>query len=84
MVCPWLSVADLDANVEAGHIDPARAKRTRENHMSIERVIDFCKAQDLSRCRHIHLLHLSDGNSDADLFKRMVQEATGIPVSVEG
>lgn len=78
------SEAILAANVEAGHIDQSRAKRVRENHMSIERVIDFCKQQDMSRCRQIHLLHLSDGNSDAELFKRMVQEATGIPVSVEG
>jgi len=78
------SEAILSANVEAGRIEPARAKRVREKHMSIERVIDFCKAQDMSRCRQVHLLHLSDGNSNADLFKKMVQEATGIPVSVEG
>lgn len=78
------SEAILAANVEAGHIDQSRAKRVRENHMSIERVIDFCKNQDMSRCRQVHLLHLSDGNSAAELFKTMVQEATGIPVSVEG
>ena len=72
----------LAANVEAGRIEPSRAKRVRENHMSIARVLDFLKANDLSRCRAIHLLHLSDGNSNADSFKRMVQEATGIPVSV--
>ena len=74
----------LSANVEAGRIAPSRAKRVRENHMSIERVIDFLGKNDLSRCRAIHLLHLSDGNSSADLFKKMVQEATGIPVRVEG
>ena len=74
----------LAANVEAGRIEPARAKRVRENHLSIERVIDFLMHNDMSKCRAIHLLHLSDGNSDAELFKRMVQEATGIPVSVEG
>lgn len=74
----------LAANVEAGRIEPARAKRVRENHMSIGRVLDFIKANDMSKCRQIHLLHLSDGNSNADLFKRMVQEATGIPTFVEG
>jgi phosphoribosyl 1,2-cyclic phosphodiesterase len=77
------SEAILAANVDAGRIDPARAKRVRENHLSIERVLDFLKANDTSKCRQIHLLHLSDGNSDADLFKRMVQEATGTPVYVE-
>ena len=74
----------LDDNLKAGRIDKARARRVRESHMSIERVIELLKSNDLSRCRHIHLLHGSDGNSDSALFKRMVQEATGIPVSVEG
>lgn len=74
----------LADNLAAGRIDKARAKRVRESHMSIERVIDMLRANDLSRCRHIHLLHGSDGNSDSALFKRMVQEVTGIPVTVEG
>lgn len=74
----------LQHNVDAGLIDAARAKRVRENHMSIGRVLDFLKANDLSRCRAIHLIHLSDGNSNAEIFKRMVQEATGIPTFVEG
>ena len=74
----------LRRNVEAGLIDPARAKRIRESHMSIERVIELLKVNDLSRCRQIHLIHGSEGNSDSALFKRMVQEATGVPVTVEG
>lgn len=74
----------LAENMTPGVILPSLAKRVRENHLSIERVIDFLKANDLSRCQSIHLLHLSDGNSDADLFKTMVMEATGIPVVVEG
>ena len=74
----------LAANVDAGRIEPARAKRVRQNHMSVERVLDFIKANDMSKCRSIHLLHLSDGNSNADLFKRLVQESTGIPTFVEG
>lgn len=74
----------LAANVESGCIEPARAKRVRENHMSIGRVLDFIKANDMSKCRAIHLLHGSDGNSDSELFKRLVQEATGIPTFVEG
>ena len=74
----------LQRNVEAGLIDAARARRVRENHMGIERVIEMLATNDLSRCRAIHLLHGSDGNSDSALFKRMVEEATGIPTTVEG
>ena len=74
----------LQRNVDAGFIDRAHAKRVRENHMSIGRVLDFLKANDLSRCREIRLIHLSDGNSNAESFKRMVQEVAGIPTFVEG
>ncbi len=74
----------LQRNVEAGLIDAARARRVRENHMSIERVVEMLGRNDLSRCRQIMLLHGSDGNSDSEQFKRMVEEATGIPTTVEG
>ena len=74
----------LQRNVEAGLIDAARARRVRENHMSIERVLEMLASNDLSRCRQIMLLHGSDGNSDSKQFKRMVEAATGIPTTVEG
>ena len=74
----------LQRNVEAGLIDAARARRVRENHMSIERVVEMLASNDLSSCRQIMLLHGSDGNSDSEQFKRMVEEATGIPTTVEG
>ena len=74
----------LAANIEAGKIDPARAKRVRENHMSIERVIELLRANNRSRLREVRLLHLSDGNSDEGLFKEMVKRVVGVPVYVEG
>ena len=73
----------LAANIEAGRIDPARAKRVRENHLSIERVIELLRANDRSRLREVRLLHLSDGNSDEALFKEMVKKVVGVPVCVE-
>ena len=73
----------LQKNVDAGRIDPARAKRVFQNHMSIERVVDMLKSNDLSRLKEIRLLHLSDGNSDEVMFKRMIQEVAGVQVIVE-
>jgi phosphoribosyl 1,2-cyclic phosphodiesterase len=73
----------LRDNVNAGHIDEARARRVRENHFSIERVVDLLRANDLSRLREVRLLHLSSGNSDEAMFKRMIQEVAGVPVIVE-
>ena len=73
----------LQKNVESGRIDPVRAKRVFQNHMSIERVVDMLKGNDLSKLKEIRLLHLSDGNSDEVMFKRMIQEVAGVPVIVE-
>lgn len=73
----------LDNKIKIGAEDPARKHRLIRSHLSIERVIDFLKENDLSKVESIHLLHLSAGNSDEELFKRMVQEATGKAVFVE-
>ena len=45
---------------------------------------DFLRANDLSRVKEIHLLHLSDENSNAERFKREIQEISGKPVYVAG
>lgn len=72
----------LKANVEAGLVPPALKKRILKSHFSLENVKEFLKANDLSKVQEIWLLHLSDGNSDAERFKREVMELTGKPVSI--
>ena len=54
-------------------------KRVVRNHMSIETVKGFLKANDLRKVDSIHLIHLSSANSDEARFKREVQGLTGIP-----
>ena len=71
-------------NCDKGLLDRKRANRVFANHMSIERVVEMLKANDLSKLREVRLLHLSDSNSDEALFKRMIQEVAGVPVIVEG
>ena len=73
----------LDCNVEAGNLPVAMKARLLRSHMSIDRVLEFLRCNDLSRVREVRLIHLSDGNSDAADFKRQVQRATGKPVIVE-
>jgi len=60
----------------------SRKMRALRYHMSIERVLGLLAVTDLSKVREIHLLHLSDAHSDAEQFKRLVEEATGKPVYV--
>ena len=61
--------------------DPRRS-RLRHSHMSLENCIGLLKANDLTSCREIWLIHLSASNGDAEEFKRKVQEATGCTVYV--
>lgn len=72
----------LRENVAAGRLDKRLAKRLTQSHFSIENVLDFLKANDLSKVSEIWLIHLSENNADPALFRRMVQEATGKPVFV--
>jgi len=77
----------LEANFSAPllkeNTDSSELRRSiLQDHMSLETLLDMLRANDLSTVEEIHLLHLSDNNSDADMFKRRVQETTGKPVYV--
>lgn len=71
------SEAILSEQEERGYIHPALARRIRASHFSLENVLEFLKANDLSKVEEMHLLHLSNSNSDEEFFKRAVQETTG-------
>lgn len=72
----------LRENVASGRLEHVVAQRIVRNHLSLERCIDLLKANDLSRVREIHLLHLSSGNADSMAFKAAVERATGRPTYV--
>ncbi len=72
----------LQANVESGAVPVAMRRRVMRSHMSLSTVKGFLGANDLSQVREIHLIHLSDGNSDAERFKNEIQALTGKPVYV--
>lgn len=63
-------------------LDPEVKKRVIRNHFSLENVKGFLRANDLRQTEEIWLLHLSDGNSDVERFKREIQGLSGKPVYV--
>lgn len=69
-------------NALSGDLSADRFKRTTRTHMSLERLLEMLKANDLSKVQEIHLLHLSDANSDEEAFATAVRRATGCPVYV--
>lgn len=72
----------LDENIENGYINEASKPRLLKSHFSLENVKEFLKANDLSQCQEIVLLHLSSRNSDAKRMVKEIEEVTGIKPKV--
>ena len=70
----------LKTNVIAGVIDREVKRRTVRSHMSLQTLKAFFKANDLRQVRQVWLLHLSGDNSDAERFRREIQQLAGKPV----
>lgn len=72
----------LSENVQTGHVPAAVGHRVRRNHTSLETVKKFLLANDLSKCREVWLLHLSDANSSEERMRKEIQQIMGVPVYV--
>ena len=72
----------LEENVAAGRIPAELKKRLMRSHFELSNVKRFLQANDLSQVQEIWLIHLSDGNSDAERFKREIQQITGKHVCI--
>ena len=77
--------------IEANYSSPLLKDNTRsselrqsilQDHMSLETLIRMLRANDLTKVEEIHLLHLSNNNSDAQMFKRRIEEITGKPIYI--
>lgn len=76
------SMEILNENIIVGRVPRVMKKRLMRSHFSLENVKEFLKANDLSKVQEIWLLHLSDNNSDQQLFKQEIQKITGKMVFV--
>lgn len=86
---PGLNILAIEANYDRAILDrcermPDKVKhRITNSHMEIEILCDYLRSLDLSRCREIHLLHLSDATSHEGHFINKVLRAVpeGIQVT---
>lgn len=61
-----------------------RKERIRHTHLSIENLIQTLKVTDLSKCREIHLIHISSENGDGAEFVIDLKPLVGdIPIYIE-
>lgn len=72
----------LDRRLASGASPALVRDRVIESHMSIDTCIELLQANDLTKVNSIVLIHLSDGNSNAEDFKRRIQAGTGKTVHI--
>lgn len=67
----------LEDNIAAGRVPSVVRNRTIKSHFSYKHCLEALQANDISAVNNIVLIHLSDGNSDAEAFRKGIKEATG-------
>ncbi len=75
----------LAQSITSGVTDHRQRERLRFSHMSLEYLLQYLSENKdrLGSVSEICLIHMSGRNGDRALFKRKVQELTGLPVIVE-
>lgn len=72
----------LSKNIQKG-LPSIVGRRVRKNHLELSTVKEFIRINNMQKTlRQIFLLHLSNGNSSEERFKKEIQELTGVPVYV--
>lgn len=85
---PGLNILAIEANYDREILDrcdklPEKVRhRITNSHMEIETLCDYLRSLDLSECREIHLLHLSDAMSREEKFLRKVKGTVGAGIDV--
>lgn len=85
---PGVTILAVECNYETSIIEqrdriPEKVRqRIRNNHMEVSRLCRWLTGLDLSVCREIYLLHLSDACSNEADFARMVQRCVPAGISV--
>ena len=72
----------VQENLAEDTLPTVRAARLMHSHMSLQHLVEFLGASDLSRLKQIYLVHLSAENSDEAEMKRRIQRLTGADVYV--
>lgn len=84
---PGLNILAIEANYDKNILErcermPEKVRhRITNSHMEIDTLCDYLRSLDLSQCREIHLLHLSDAMSHEGHFINKVSRA--VPRGIE-
>lgn len=65
-------------------MDEKLKERIANNHLSFQKLSQYLRDTDLSKAKEIHLLHLSNANSNEKQFVRDLQREFALPVYAHG
>ena len=77
---PGLNILAIEANYDREILErcdklPEKVRhRITNSHMEIDTLCDYLRSLDLSKCREIYLLHLSDAMSREEKFLQKVKD----------
>lgn len=76
----------LEQGYQFGRIDRKQHDRILKSHFALDNVVKFFAANKSwpGELEEVHLLHLSDRNSDAEYFREVITKVTGVPVYIAG
>lgn len=77
-----LEINFAEEELEDSEIDEPAKKRIFENHLSLEKAAEFLTATNLSECKEIYLIHVSERHGDGELFGKVIQEIVGDKIKV--
>lgn len=91
-IAPRLNFVALECNYAAEIMNRSpdtnqnfrfRKERTKRCHMEVGTALRYLRKLDLSKCRGIYLMHLSDAYSDANAFQEQFERAfPGIQITI--
>lgn len=85
---PGMNILAIEANYDKAILErcekmPEKVRyRITNSHMEIDTLCDYLRSLDLSQCREIHLLHLSDATSHEGHFINKVKRAVPPGIAV--
>ena len=72
----------INRYVNDGIVEPSIRGRLLQSHFELSDALVWLNRIDKSKLKRIYVAHLSSGNSNAEVIKKAVIEATGVPVTI--